>query len=266
MKQSTILEARRAPPQHPPQRNGGCRDLVLLHGWGMNAGHMHELGAAFGAGWRIRCLNLPGHGADAVRSLKVDEDVLGMLANAAPGPAVWVGWSLGGAVALRVAERFPQQVERLVLLASTPRFTASADWPDAMPRAIFETFAASVEQDPRAALRRFLALQYVGVARAREAILAAQAQLDAQPPSRAGLQLGLRWLRDWDLRATLVRLDKPALVILGQLDRLVPPSVAGALAALNPALTVAVLDDAGHAPVLTHPAQAARLILDFVDA
>ena len=50
------------------------------------------------------------------------------------------GWSLGGLLAQKYLERFPQRVQSLMLIASTPKFIASADWPHAMPEKTFKNF------------------------------------------------------------------------------------------------------------------------------
>ncbi len=239
--------------------------MVLLHGWGMNRGHMGALAAELATRWRIHCLDLPGHGEDADRLPEALEDVLARLVDAAPRRAVWVGWSLGGALALRIAQRYPERVERLVLLATNPRFVACDNWPVAMSPTRFEDFADGLGADPVATLRRFVALQFLGETNSRAAALSAQRLVEAAPPSVAGLEAGLCWLREWDLRPALRELATPVQAIFGGRDRVVPPAVANAIRALRPASRVLVVETAGHAPGLTHPAVTARHIMEYAD-
>src|SRR5258705_2254288 len=99
------------------ESKGSGRDLVLLHGWGMNAGVWDEIAHELAPYFRVHCVDLPGHGASSDEYCTLDA-----LAAALPGRVTVCGWSLGGQVALDWALRAPRQAERLVLIASTPRF------------------------------------------------------------------------------------------------------------------------------------------------
>lgn len=64
-------------------------------------------------------LDLPGHGAAASISANLDETA-DLIASALPDePVALGGYSFGGRVALHVALRHPQRVERLLLLGAT---------------------------------------------------------------------------------------------------------------------------------------------------
>ena len=43
--------------------SGSGPDLVLLHGWGMNAAVWGEVATALAQHFRLHCVDLPGHGA-----------------------------------------------------------------------------------------------------------------------------------------------------------------------------------------------------------
>src|SRR5690606_40237197 len=60
------------------------------------------------------------------------EDAVARIADRVPR-AIWLGWSLGGLVALHAALDRPAQVRGLAMLCATPRFVAAPDWPHAMP-------------------------------------------------------------------------------------------------------------------------------------
>ncbi|MDW8478643.1 MAG: alpha/beta hydrolase [Xanthomonadales bacterium] len=107
------------------------RDLVLLHGWGMHGGIFEPLLAALPEGIGARTIDLPGHGARAARPVPATlEDWAEAVLAEAPPRASWLGWSLGGLVALAAARLAPERVERLILVASAPRLTPAPDWPE----------------------------------------------------------------------------------------------------------------------------------------
>lgn len=229
-------------------------DLVLLHGWGMSAAVWTPWLPALGRHWRVHALDLPGHGVAAPAAAADLDAWAGQCLAAAPPRARWLGWSLGGQVALRAAALAPSRVEALCLVAATPRFVQADDWPAAMAPAVFGQFADALARDPQETLQRFLALQVRGAEQGRETLRTLRDALTQAPaPSAVGLRQGLDLLLGNDLRAGLDGLPQPALWLFGARDTLVPPEAAAAVAALLPAARVERIAAAGHAPFLSHP-------------
>jgi pimeloyl-ACP methyl ester carboxylesterase len=96
---------------------GSGPPLVLIHGFGGSAWNFSEL-APLLAGRSLVIPDLPGHAGSsappAAPGLAVYADAV---AACLDGPADVFGHSMGGAVALRLAERRPELVRRLVLAA-----------------------------------------------------------------------------------------------------------------------------------------------------
>jgi pimeloyl-[acyl-carrier protein] methyl ester esterase len=102
---------------------GAGPDVVLVHGWGMHSGIWEGVAESLCDHYRVTVMDLPGHGFS--RLLKTGhelDDLCAAVAAAVPAPAAWVGWSLGGLVAQRMAITGPERVSRLVLANSTPCF------------------------------------------------------------------------------------------------------------------------------------------------
>lgn len=237
------------------ERDGEGPDLVLVHGWGLHGGVWSEVSATLSGDFRVTTVDLPGHGRNRRPPYDFTLDTLAdAVCEAAPAPAVWVGWSLGGLVALTAAMRQPQNVARLVLVNATPRFTQAPGWDCAVAPAALRQFAQDLEQDYSAALARFLSLQFGDSERERDVLRRLRADLlHHGGPEVAALRAGLRILEETDLRAALPAIRAPALVVHGGRDRLVPPQAAEFLAAQLPRARLAVVAGAGHAPFLSHP-------------
>src|SRR6202008_1603537 len=73
-----------------------------------------------------------------------------------------LGWSLGGQIALDLTAAMPAQVDRLVLVATTPRFTEADDWPNGMKATVINKMAMQLRQNYRQTVRDFLELQVRG--------------------------------------------------------------------------------------------------------
>ena len=137
-------------------------DLVMLHGWAMHAGIFAPLTRALAPHFRLHLVDLPGHGASRDDATSLDSATLAReLAKRLPR-AIWLGWSLGGLVALRAAIDEPYSVRGLVLIASTPRFVVGDDWPHALDAETLKAFGANLAGDYRATIERFLALESLG--------------------------------------------------------------------------------------------------------
>jgi len=246
---------------------GQGRDLVLLHGWGMNRRIWDPLVEALQDRFRVHRVDLPGHGEspwDA--SMATLERWSRAVLEVAPDGAVWVGWSLGGLVMLQAASREPHRLRALVGIAATPCFVRRRDWRTAMQPGLLEQFSEQLAQDREATLGRFLALQFQGVEEGRSLSRKTRERLAALPaPQPEALATGLELLRKSDLRAVLGELELPLLWLLGEQDRLVPPVLADALSRLAPGVTIRRISGAGHAPFLSHPQQVAGSIRRFLE-
>ena len=236
------------------QHIGYGPDLVLLHGWGMNAAVWGPLLPGLSERFRLSIIELPGHGESAPAAMADLSEWAQLCLAVAPASAHWLGWSLGGQVALRAALSAPTRVSGLSLVAATPRFVQDRDWKCAMPVATFEQFAAALQDDPNATLSRFLALQVKGSEHARETLKLLRGELAQRPPaSEAGLAQGLDLLLRNDLRVELKDLACPSHWLLGSRDTLVPAGLKERLPAYLPNAEIEEIHGAGHAPFLSHP-------------
>lgn len=251
---------RSAPEMHVTVRGAGPA-LVLLHGWAMHGAVFEPLAGLLESRFTLHLVDLPGHGlsrddATALAPRAVADALLERLP-----PAIWIGWSLGGLVALAAAQRAPGVVQALGMVAASPRFVRGDDWPEGMDPAIFRRFADDLATDYRAAVDRFLLLEAHGSDHAREEIRALRALVFARgEPTAARLCEGLRALEDTDLRAGLPALAMPSLWLAGRRDRLVSPQALRRAAAACGGRFVEVAH-AGHAPFLTHAAEVADAIV-----
>lgn len=247
--------------------SGSGPDVVLVHGWGMHAGVWEDVAEALLDHYRVTVLDLPGHGYSRAAGAGHDlADLAALVAAAVPGPAAWVGWTLGGLVAQQVAISDPARVTRLVLVNSTPCFVQRADWPHGIARPVLHRFAAELRQDYRAVLRRFIALEVHGSEHASAQLHQLKAMLFQHgEPDVAALEDGLAILENADLRAALSTLLCPTLLLMGQRDQLVPAAAGIATCQHLPNGRVQVFPRAGHAPFFSHLPAFIDALRSFLD-
>ncbi|MFC3393942.1 pimeloyl-ACP methyl ester esterase BioH [Brenneria rubrifaciens] len=243
----------------------GKTELVLLHGWGLNAQVWHCISSRLASHFRLHLVDLPGYGRSqgfGPLSLAAMADIV--LAQA-PARAFWLGWSLGGLVASQVALSAPQRVTGLVTVASSPCFSARDDWPGIKPE-VLHGFQHQLSDDFQRTVERFLALQTLGTNSARQdARLLKRVVLEYPMPPVDVLNGGLEILRQVDLRQPLASLPLPFLRLYGALDGLVPRKVAGLLDERWPNSSSCVIPKAAHAPFISHPGAFVEAVTAFAD-
>ncbi|MEH6593371.1 MAG: malonyl-ACP O-methyltransferase BioC [Halioglobus sp.] len=241
------------------------QNVVLLHGWACSPEVWRPMLAPLRQWANVTLVDLAGYGSALTETPLAPMDSLAAeILAAAPERATYVGWSLGGQVATRLAHAHPDRVNALVTLCSNPCFVAHGAWPG-MPRPQFIAFKAGLQADTAATLRRFDSLQSDGSTRQRGVLRdLANCRLDSHCEQ---LLPGLELLEKMDLRESLSVLGLPQLHVFAGADALVPAAVPEALASLLadvPAARVHVLQGTSHAMPLDAAVQAATLIFDLV--
>lgn len=153
-------------------------------------------------------------------------------------------WSLGSFQSLETAIRNPGRARALVLIASTARFCACAEYPTGQPEAALRALQRNLGRDPRAALEAFHTL-CAAPARLDETELRVRTE-QSLALGLPQLEEGLCVLRTTDLRASLAGIKLPVLVLHGEADQVIPLEAARVLASGIPGARLATRPGAGH--------------------
>ncbi|MEP6651601.1 MAG: alpha/beta hydrolase [Lapillicoccus sp.] len=269
--------------------DGPHTPLVLVHGLGGSHLNWVLLGPLLRRHGRVYAVDLAGFGLTpgGERASTVSANVAllaAFLRDVVGEPAVLVGNSMGGMIALLLAASHPDLVSRLVLLdPSIPTRRRDADRQVAatffvygIPR-VGEAFVRRIgERTDRQRVMDTTNLCFADPTRADPAVLDAGVELlayrrahrpDAQVAFLAAARSIVRVLQRSRPYAALLRgLDSPVLLVHGERDRLVPVRAARAAAAENPGWTAVILPDLGHAPMLEKPEVVAGVVNDWLDA
>ncbi|MEB3334006.1 MAG: alpha/beta fold hydrolase [Cyanobacteriota bacterium] len=257
-------------PRHPP--------LLLLHGFGTGSGHWRRnAGALAAAGWRVYGLDLLGFGASSQPALRLDNrlwarQVHGFLQEVVGEPAVLVGHSLGGLVALTCGVFYPRSVVALIaapLPDPTLLMVSATEMGQGVARR--PPWRRRLKRWGVVALCRLLPLEVLVPLLAHSPLLDLAIQtaylrpvmgdwplhrLIARPARQAGAVGSLRAMSIAmalrPQRATaprlLNRLELPLLLIWGQRDLLVPLEVGWQCQRFRGELPMVVIEGAGHCP------------------
>lgn len=108
------------------------RTLLLLHGGGVASWMWRPLIEHLGEGWIAIAPDLPGHGANAAEPYRSHDEtvdaLISLIGERATGPVSVVGFSLGAQLAVLLASRRPDLVERVTVISAQAK---PSSWPTA---------------------------------------------------------------------------------------------------------------------------------------
>ncbi len=205
-------------------------------------------------GQRIFALDLPGHGkSGGVGRQSIDDYVqvvLGFMRDAGLRAAVFVGHSMGGAIALTMAIEHPKQVLGLGLVSSGSRLRVApailentAD-PATFPLAVktINDWAFGPNTNPR--LKE----------------LAAQRMAETRPTVLYGDFLACD---AFDVMDRLPEIHAPTLIVCGTEDKLTPVRYSKYLGEHIPAAQLELVEGAGHMVMLEQPETVSAVLETF---
>ena len=205
---------------------------------------------------KIYALDLPGHGqSEGVGKHSVDEyaeDVVAFMKELKIRAAVLVGVSMGSAIALTIALKYPKKVLGLGLLGSGAKLRVA--------QAILETagnpntFESAVDMINEGCFSASVSQSLLELSKKQ--------MLEIRPPVLQGDFLACN---AFDIVGQLDKLDLPTLILCGAEDKMTPVKFSELLhvGIINSQLHV--LDHAGHLVMLEQPDLVADLLKKFID-
>jgi pimeloyl-ACP methyl ester carboxylesterase len=270
---------------------GGPADgplVVCVHGLGGSHLNWTRLAPLLTPHARVLALDLPAHGHTPAAGRSSDVQAVQRLLHrfvteVGGGPAVLVGNSLGGLLAVLQAASAPSSVTGLVLISPVLPHTPM-DRPDPFVVAAFASYLVPWTAGLVARIRGRMPVDQVVDQMLRictahperiprelveESIELAREQ-GRQPGAAQGFVEAARSLIGTIVRSrrywTAMRgIDVPVLLLHGTRDRLVPVRAALRAARRNPSWRLRIHPDAGHVPQLEDPQWVADQLLPWLD-
>ncbi len=245
-------------PLHINTRTGTGLPLVLIHGFTADSQGWAPLEKALGPGRPLIRIDLPGHGRSPRRRVRSFADLARMMTEAFDlatrdhDRVDLLGHSLGGALALAIADIRPRRVASLCLLAP------AGMGPEIDAATLTGITRASRAESLAPWLRRLTATpDGISDDYARAAMKQrGDPMLRACQADMAGV-LFPDGVQPFDLRPALARTQAPVSLVWGRSDHILPwrqaLGVAGDYA-------LHLLPDAGHVPQIECPERVARIL------
>ncbi len=250
--------------------------LVFIHGWGLNSGVWQPTVERLSLNYQVITIDLPGFGLNVEKSISPYSlvQISKLISDSIDIPAIYIGWSLGGLVAAQIALDYPEKVQGLVTIASSPCFIEKScveksfveknttedkattntpkSWRGIKPQ-VLQAFHQQLNQDIKKTLDGFLKIQALGSPSIRQDIKQLRDLILQYPmPSKTTLEQSLQLLTSEDLRTQLMNIKMPFLRLYGKLDSLVPKAAIEPINTLAPKSDFYIFNKASHAPFISH--------------
>jgi pimeloyl-ACP methyl ester carboxylesterase len=247
--------------------HGAGRPLLLVAGLASDSQSWGPLVAALAARCRVIVFDNRGVGRttpqDAPTGItRMADDAVGLARYLGLEKFSVLGHSMGGCIALDLAIRYPECVEKLVVAAAAAKDSARNG-------SLFADRAADrlAGMDPDRWFRNFFYWIFTaGFFEDTEAVAnAVRLAVDYPHPQGPEAYVGqVRALADFDCGARVSAIRAPTLVLAGREDLLFPPEVCARLAQAIPGAKLAVIERAAHAIFLENTQDSAAAVLDFL--
>ncbi len=250
---------------------------ILIHGWSSSWYALSPLLDLVAQRYHCLAVDLPGYGQSPPfpfrTTIPAYADLIArLIEDNATGPVVLIGHSMGGMISVTLALKYPEIVERMVLIGPTitgrlSQFINTLVFPVNMLErfGLGSLIVSAVEQAAVGITDRLMRpasfAERSGITEADYARLRA----DARRPGQGRVRAECYWaMRANDLSGKLRAIETPALVIWGAEDNTVPLRDAGVVADEWPAADLRILPKAGHWPQFEAPETTRRLVAAYL--
>lgn len=222
--------------------------LLLIHGFPLDATLWSEQVEGLSADARILAPDLRGFGADRrplpeVMTMEAHaEDLRDLLDEQGVDRVVLCGLSMGGYVAMAFLERWPERVAGLIL-AHTRASVDDEAGRQARMELVHEVTERGMERLARGMVGGLLTPRTMQ--RHPELVERVRAMIARQQPEAAAAS-ALGMAQRMDRHATLRKVRVPALILVGEHDRLMPPHTAEPMREAMPHADLVMLPETAH--------------------
>lgn len=226
--------------------------LVFIHGFPLNRNTWSKQVEVFKSSYRVIAPDLRGLGETEATPGPAPmscfaEDLNALLHHLGTGPAILVGHSMGGYVALAFAKAFPKALRALVLVGTK----AGADSPEGA--AARRVMAGKVRAEGTSVVVEAMAPKMLS-ARHPDEVMSASARAFMASANPEGVISALLGMAERpDAGSWLGKIRVRTLVIAGADDTIIPPSESETLMMGIPSAQLKIIPKAGHLVAFEQP-------------
>ncbi len=248
----------------------GETTMIFAHGYGCDQNMWRLVTPAFTDRFRIILYDLAGSGGSDLAAYDRQKygtlegharDVLAILNEMAPGPAIFVGHSVSSMIGMLAGIAEPHRFRSQVMIGPSPCYINDGDYVGGFSRADIDSLLDTLDSN------------YLGWASAMAPTIMGAPDRPALGEEltnsfcRTDPEIAKHFARITflsDNRADLARVTVPSLILQCSDDIIAPACVGDYMHRMLPGSTLRIVDNIGHCPHLSAPHDIVAAITDFV--
>ena len=236
-------------------------DCILLHGWGVTSKVWQGFATKLNGFDNILtpCLY------DVSKNSKNQgfSSLARALSKIIKKDSVVVAWSIGGLIALRLIP-LTTKIKAIIFIASSPCFINKEDWPNVIQKNKLDELKNRFSENTKGALNHFSGLVATGDEFPSKINKHIRQNL-AKETQKEILSCWLREMETDDQRNQFIKMEIPSNIILGQNDVFIKSRIKNQMEALNINTHCVIIENCGHAPFISKPAETNNIVYQFLN-
>jgi pimeloyl-[acyl-carrier protein] methyl ester esterase len=250
------------------EASGSGDVIVMIHGFGATGRFWQAQEDFLRENFQVVTLDLPGHGKSAWMPVSLNEmaiDIRQILNSIRIARFSLIASSMGGLVALELYRLVPQEIARISLVGSIPKFARGNDYPAGLDIDKIHTLSHQFDGDHAAILDIFFRSLFTMKERQSDRFKWVKELRQAQElPRREALKHFLDILEETDLRDRMASVACPVQFITGTEDYICPRAIMDWVALHAPNARFDFIEGCGHLPFLVEADEYNCLLKDFL--
>jgi len=242
--------------------------LLFIHGWGVDKKIWRQQLKFFSKFYRVMTVDLPGHGKSSWKKIELKgmvEDINALLEEMKFNHVTIIGSSIGGLVALKFYEYYPDKIQRMIFVGAMPKFSKTVDYPHGLDIAKMRKLGEHLESDYPSIVNIFFRSLFTKQERQTRRFKWIQKfRRTDQMPMRKALLKYLDIMEKEDLCEVLKRIKIPLQFINGREDEICSKETVVFLKKLSPKARFDFFEQCGHFPFLSKPYEFNLVMEEFL--
>lgn len=247
---------------------GAGETLVMIHGLGASGNIWQGQKEFLQTDFQVLTVDLPGHGKSdwmPVTLIDMAMDIRQILSGLGISQFSLIASSMGGLVALELYRMIPQEIMRISLAGSIPKFARGPNYPAGLDIGKIRMLSQQFDGDYALILDIFFRSLFTMKERENERFKLIKELREKEPlPKRESLKCFLDILEKADLRDRIASVICPVQFITGAEDYICPRVIMDWVAQHTYNARFDFMDGCGHLPFLVEVKEYNRLLEDFL--
>ncbi|WDI78481.1 pimeloyl-ACP methyl ester esterase BioH [Candidatus Purcelliella pentastirinorum] len=232
-------------------------NLILIHGWGTDSKIWKKITPKLTKHFKLYLIDLPGYGKNIkLENINKIEEIINILYPYIPNNTVIVGWSMGGIIATKIYLHNPTKIKGLILISTSPCFIKKKKWPGIKLKTL-KLFKINLKKNYKKTINIFHNSLLLNKKSKKNNIFIKKI------PKKKILELGLKIIKNIDIRNELIKINIPVLNIYGEKDNIIPKKFIHKLNKLYLNNKSIIIPNTTHAPFISKPKIICKQIIKF---